>query len=65
MCKCKNCNINDAVKYTNGDFCSSKCVRGYTTKKNRIEINKSVTEKLKCRYVKRFLTDYELKNIKH
>lgn len=48
--KCKNCKINNAEKYskyTNGEFCSRKCSRGFSTKKKRLEINKKVSEKLK------------------
>jgi 5-methylcytosine-specific restriction endonuclease McrA len=47
---CKNCNTNEAIKYskyTNGNFCSKKCARAYSTKINRDIINKRVSLKLK------------------
>lgn len=50
--KCKNCNINDATKYskyTSGEFCSKKCSCSYSTKEKRFEINKNVSNKLKGR----------------
>lgn len=50
MMKCKNCLINDAIKYSkysNGEFCSRQCSRSYSTKNTRQEINKRVSEKLK------------------
>jgi hypothetical protein len=50
MKKCLNCNVNEAIKYskyTNGNFCSSKCARSFSTKENRNEINKRVSEKLR------------------
>lgn len=49
MKKCKNCNVNDAVKYskyTTGDFCSRECARSYGTKEARQEINEKVSKKL-------------------
>lgn len=52
MKKCKCCNINDAIKYSkysNGEFCSSKCARSFSTKEKRIEINKIVSKKLSNR----------------
>lgn len=42
---CKNCNQNEAVKYskyTTGNFCSRKCARGYSCKENREEINEKI-----------------------
>jgi tRNA G10 N-methylase Trm11 len=49
MKKCKCCNVEDAIKYSkysNGEFCSSKCARSYSTKEKRNEINKKVSRKL-------------------
>lgn len=48
--KCKYCNENEAIKYSkysNGEFCSKKCAKGYSTKNKRKEINEKVSEKLK------------------
>ncbi len=48
--KCKNCHINEAIKYskyTTGEFCSRKCARGFSSKEKRIEINNKVSKKLK------------------
>jgi len=48
--KCKNCEINEAVKYSkysNGEFCSKKCARAYSTKDKRKNINKKVSINLK------------------
>ena len=48
--KCKNCEINEAVKYSkysSGDFCSKKCARGFATKKNRKLISEKVSKTLK------------------
>lgn len=50
MKKCKNCGINDAIKYskyTDGNFCSKECARGFSTKLNRLEINIKLSKKLK------------------
>ena len=47
--KCKNCNENDAVKYSkysNGKFCGKKCARAFSTKEKRKEINEKVSKKL-------------------
>lgn len=38
-------------EYGSGRFCCSKCARSYSTKENRIEINKKVSLKLKGRHV--------------
>jgi hypothetical protein len=43
--KCKNCNENEAIKYSkysNGEFCSRECARAYSTKEKRVEINEKV-----------------------
>jgi len=48
--KCKNCNINEAVKYSKyakGEFCSKICAASFSTKEKRIEINKAVSKKMK------------------
>jgi hypothetical protein len=45
--KCKNCNENEATKYskyTNGEFCSKKCSKGFSTKVKRIEINEKLSK---------------------
>ena len=52
MKKCKCCNIVNAIKYSkhsNGEFCSYKCARSYSTKEKRVEINEKVSEKLSNR----------------
>lgn len=57
MKKCKNCKIEDAnkySKYSNGEFCSSKCARSYSTKEKRLEINKKVSDKLIGRKTKNY-----------
>lgn len=53
MKTCKNCQTNDAIKYSkysSGEFCSLICARGYSTKSKRLEINKQVSEKLSGKY---------------
>jgi hypothetical protein len=60
--KCKNCNENDAVKYSKystGEFCNRKCARTYATKNKRKEINEKVSKKLKGIKPK----EYVLKNL--
>lgn len=52
MKKCKYCEINDAIKYSkysNGEFCSRKCARGFSSKEKRKEINEKVSKTLKGR----------------
>ena len=47
--KCRNCNEKDAVKYSqysNGEFCSKECARGFSTKAKRKEINEKVSKTL-------------------
>lgn len=46
MKKCENCNYKHDGSYGSGRFCSSKCARGFSTKKKRKEINKKVSDKL-------------------
>ena len=49
---CKNCNKNESVKYSkysNGEFCSRKCSKSYSSKEKRLEINKKVSDTLKGR----------------
>ena len=51
--KCKNCEINDAVKYSKystGEFCSKECARAYSTKGKRKDINKKVSDKMSKKY---------------
>lgn len=43
---CENCGIEHSAEYGSGRFCSSRCARGFSTKKNRKEINKKVSTKL-------------------
>lgn len=48
--KCKNCNINDAVKYSkysSGEFCCKSCSSSFSSKTNRIETNKKISIQLK------------------
>lgn len=43
--KCKNCEINEAVKYSKyskGEFCCKECARSFSTKLNRKEISDKV-----------------------
>lgn len=46
MYYCENCNTQHDGSYGSGRFCSSKCARSYSTKNNRIEINKKVSQTL-------------------
>ena len=60
MKKCKNCGINDAIKYskyTTGEFCSAKCARGFSTKEKRTEINLNVSKKLLGRKTNHYLSE--------
>lgn len=48
--KCKNCGKEFTEKYSkhsNGDFCSKKCARGFSTKEKRKEINEKVSDLMK------------------
>lgn len=48
--KCKNCNINDAAKYSkysSGEFCCKSCSTSFSSKTNREETNKKISIKLK------------------
>lgn len=47
--KCESCDVEHDGKYGSGRFCSSKCARGFSTKNNREEINKKVSEKMRGR----------------
>jgi Zn finger protein HypA/HybF involved in hydrogenase expression len=65
MKKCKNCESNDAIKYskyTSGNFCSLKCSRAYSTKEKRPEINKILSEKLTGRKTRNYYSAYGLNN---
>lgn len=47
--KCKNCQINEAVKYSkhsNGEFCCKECARSFSSKTNREDTNKKISAKL-------------------
>jgi len=56
--KCENCGNKHDGDYGSGRFCSSKCARGFSTKKKRKEINEKVSKTLikrdniniKCNY---------------
>ena len=46
---CLNCETNEAVKYStysNGNFCEKKCARAYSTKNDRANISKKVSQTL-------------------
>lgn len=48
--KCKNCNINEAIKYSkysSGEFCSKSCANSFSSKTNRLETNKKISLKMK------------------
>lgn len=48
--KCKNCELNIGVKYSeyaSGDFCCRECAKSYSTKNKRNEINIKVSKSLK------------------
>jgi hypothetical protein len=44
--KCENCNQEYNGVYGSGRFCTAKCARSFSTKKNREEINKKVSKSL-------------------
>ena len=43
---CENCGKEHEGTYGSGRFCSTKCSRGFSTKANRIDINKKIKIKL-------------------
>ena len=45
--KCEYCKKEHDGSYGSGRFCSNVCARGFSTSKNRNEINNKVSEKLK------------------
>lgn len=47
MTKCESCSEDHDGSYGSGRFCSSTCARSFSTKTNRVEINKKVSESLK------------------
>jgi hypothetical protein len=47
MKKCENCNKKHNGSYGSSRFCSKKCARGFSTKEKRLEINRTVSLKLK------------------
>lgn len=47
MKRCENCDLEHNGNYGSGRFCNDKCARSFSTKKNREQINKKVSEKLK------------------
>jgi len=44
---CENCKCEHEGSYGSGRFCSLKCARSFSTKNNRIEINKKISNTLK------------------
>ena len=50
--KCENCDIQHDGAYGSGRFCSSKCARGFSTKKNRVKINEKKRKTLLERHKK-------------
>jgi len=46
---CENCGIEHEGEYGSGRFCSTKCARCFSTKKNRKEINEKVSNTFKER----------------
>lgn len=48
---CEKCGIDILIKYGSGRFCSAKCARSFSTSKDRDQINKKVSEKLKGRKI--------------
>jgi ribosomal protein L24E len=46
MSICENCENEHSGEYGSGRFCSSKCARGFSTKKKRKEINEKVSKTL-------------------
>ncbi len=51
MNRCENCNKLLTTLYGSGRFCSERCSRSYSTKKNRKEISAAVSRTLKNRTV--------------
>lgn len=50
--KCESCNVEHDGSYASGRFCSSKCARSFSTRKDRDEINRKVSATLKGRPTK-------------
>lgn len=48
--KCENCQNEHNGEYGSGRFCSQKCSRSFSTKTNREETNRKVSETLKTKY---------------
>jgi Zn finger protein HypA/HybF involved in hydrogenase expression len=46
---CENCQQEHSGSYATGRFCSAKCARGFSTKYNREETNRKVSETLKLK----------------
>jgi hypothetical protein len=44
---CENCRTENQSNYGSGRFCSSRCSRSYSTKKNRSAINLKISESIK------------------
>lgn len=44
--KCENCGIHHNGEYGSGRFCTSKCARSFSTKKNKKEINDKISKSL-------------------
>lgn len=47
--KCENCDQEHDGSYGSGRFCSQKCARAFSTKKNRKEINQKVSNTFKAK----------------
>lgn len=57
ICECCGCSHNGT--YASGRFCSQKCARSYSTKAQRKEIDKKVSEALLSRRIThKFKTDF-------
>lgn len=67
--KCENCKNDHDGSYGSGRFCSEKCSRSFSTKKNRKDINNKVSKALKGRPSKNkglkfSLTEEQIQNLK-
>lgn len=59
---CENCGCSHDGSYGSGRFCSAKCARCFSTKRNRADISKKVSTKLlKRREIHQFKTDFSIR----
>ena len=59
---CENCGCSHDGSYGSGRFCSAKCARGFSTKRNRADISKKVSMTLlKRRETHQFKTDFSIR----